>query len=378
MKLSYKQNIALESLLHSMFNEKDKGFVLSGVAGAGKTTITSKAISILNHLGYKCIGLAFTGRAAGVMKSKGISNARTIHSHIYEPILKMIYDPILKRDVEIIDGYKKRDFVDGDIFFVDEASQLSKDIVEDLISYGIPIVFIGDKEQLPSMDYSKTGFNIMDVPDIHLTEIHRQAENNPIIALSRDIRETGYINYNKFVDNNIIHSVKRRDVKHFIENHKDQLDLIMVGRNKTRQQMNDIFRASKGFTRDEIYHQEQIMCVRNKWLESAKDHIFNGELFNITEILSWSDEIVKVNIANSRISVGRVELKRHSYMEDEQYTYRDPYQFVNGYAATVFKCQGSEFDMPLYYDEDVSWFVDQRKFRYTGITRAKQKLVLIE
>ena len=65
-------------------------------------------------------------------------------------------------------------------------------------------------------------------------------------------------------------------------------------------------------------------------------------------------------------------------MEDEQYTYRDPYQFVNGYAATVFKCQGSEFDMPLYYDEDVSWFVDQRKFRYTGITRAKQKLVLIE
>ena len=56
----------------------------------------------------------------------------------------------------------------------------------DLMSFGVPVLVLGDPAQLPPIQGG--GFFTEAEPDMMLTEVHRQAEDNPIIRLSMDIR----------------------------------------------------------------------------------------------------------------------------------------------------------------------------------------------
>ena len=68
---------------------------------------------------------------------------------------------------------------------------------EDLKSFGVPILAVGDHGQLPPV---RGTFNLMEKPDIRLTKIHRQAENDPIVRLSILAREEGQIPFGQHGD----------------------------------------------------------------------------------------------------------------------------------------------------------------------------------
>ena len=86
--------------------------------------------------------------------------------------------------------YLRRERLDRSyrLIVVDEASMVSDDMLETLLSYNIPILAVGDHGQLPPV---KGQGSLMKAPDLRLEKIHRQAEGNPIIALSARIREKG-------------------------------------------------------------------------------------------------------------------------------------------------------------------------------------------
>lgn len=149
-----------------------------GFAGTGKTTIAKQINEDLNG---GVLYMAFTGKAALVLRKKGCALASTIHGAIYKPI----EDPLTGHTTFRLNPDSS--VAHARLVCVDEVSMVGPDIGNDLLSYGTKILVLGDPFQLPPIE--GVGFFTDCEPDILLTEIHRQAADNPIIRMSMDIRE---------------------------------------------------------------------------------------------------------------------------------------------------------------------------------------------
>lgn len=163
---------------------------IGGFAGCGKTFTVAQTVKTLRDKNKK-IRIAFccfTGKAAFVLRTKlqavdmltGDEYVGTIHGLIYTPVIE---------DGEVID-WKRTDAIEADLIIVDEVSMVNATIWEDLRSFKIPILAVGDHGQLPPIG---DALALMKDPDHTLTKIHRQAEGNPIIACSVMAREEGHI-----------------------------------------------------------------------------------------------------------------------------------------------------------------------------------------
>jgi exodeoxyribonuclease-5 len=266
-----------------------------------------------------------------------------------------------------------------DFLLVDEASMLDQKLMKDLTSYNIPILFVGDSEQLPSFG---DDFNIMDHHDIHLTEIHRVAEGNPIISLSRDIRENGKITKNmlyKHVDGSHLKFIDKKNfnTSYITSNHHD---IVVTGTNRKRIMVNNMYRSLLSDWDIAPRMGEPIMCLRNTWFPEMLDYMYNGEIYIPTEITQKDGEITKYllesNDSNKTFEVKIEECAWDGSCEKKAFE-QDGNTFTYSYAATCHKMQGSQFNNICYYREDVSGFCDQRKFDYTAITRAKENLTVV-
>lgn len=110
--------------------------------------------------------------------------------------------------------YLRRESLDRGyrLIVVDEASMVSDDMLDALLSYGVPVLAVGDHGQLPPV---RGAGRLMAKPDLRLEKIHRQAEGNPIIALSKRIRETGDI-ADELEDGNAFTVLSRRELDAWI------------------------------------------------------------------------------------------------------------------------------------------------------------------
>ena len=152
-------------------------FRLFGYAGTGKTTL---ARHIAEGVDGKVLFAAFTGKAALVMRSKGCDGASTIHSLIYRA----------RESGEEVPSFELWDDAPASkakLIVIDECSMVDAELGRDLMSFGVPLLVLGDPAQLPPIQGG--GFFTDAEPDAMLTEVHRQAQDNPIIRLSMDIRE---------------------------------------------------------------------------------------------------------------------------------------------------------------------------------------------
>src|SRR5205823_994557 len=127
----------------------------------------------------KVLFAAFTGKAALVMRSKGCIGASTIHSLIYRardsgeetPNFELWDDAPASRAKLIV---------------IDECSMVDAELGQDLMSFGIPVLVLGDPAQLPPIQGG--GYFTAGEPDAMLTEVHRQAQDDPIVRLSMEVR----------------------------------------------------------------------------------------------------------------------------------------------------------------------------------------------
>src|SRR6516162_1728025 len=151
-------------------------FRLFGYAGTGKTTL---ARHIADAVDGKVLFAAFTGKAALVMRSKGCRGASTIHSLIYRP-----------RDsgaeVPSFDLWEDGPATKAKLIVIDECSMVDAELGRDLLSFGAPILVLGDPAQLPPIQSG--GFFTAAEPDAMLTEVHRQTQDDPIVHLSMEVR----------------------------------------------------------------------------------------------------------------------------------------------------------------------------------------------
>src|SRR5256885_11046771 len=151
-------------------------FRLFGYAGTGKTTL---AKHLAEGIDGEVLFAAFTGKAACVMRSKGCNGATTIHSLIYKARDNGEETPSFELWHEAPASKAK-------LIVVDECSMVDAELAHDLMSFQVPLLVLGDPAQLPPIQGG--GFFTDAAPDAMLTEVHRQAQDDPIVRLSMTIR----------------------------------------------------------------------------------------------------------------------------------------------------------------------------------------------
>jgi exodeoxyribonuclease-5 len=138
-------------------------FRLFGYAGTGKTTL---ARHLAESIDGKVLFAAFTGKAASVMRSKGCQGATTIHSLIYKARDS-------GRETPTFDLWDEAPASKAKLIIIDECSMVDAELARDLMSFGVPLLVLGDPAQLPPIQGG--GFFTSTKPDAMLTEVHRQA-----------------------------------------------------------------------------------------------------------------------------------------------------------------------------------------------------------
>lgn len=181
--LTDKQNYAKNSCVYWYKNKTKPTFTIAGVAGSGKSTIIEIIIEEMGLDKKNVRYCAYTGMASNVLIRKG-NPATTIHKLIYDPI--EVQDEKTKRKKIV---FKLKETLDEDIrlIVVDEVSMVSQKMLDELLSFGIPILATGDPKQLPPIG---SGMNkLLDNPDVFLDEPLRQALDNPIIYIANLLRQ---------------------------------------------------------------------------------------------------------------------------------------------------------------------------------------------
>jgi exodeoxyribonuclease-5 len=374
MQFSPQQDEALKAVSRWLKEGQRPVFRLFGYAGTGKTTL---ARHFAEHIDGQVQFAAFTGKAAQVLRSKGATNARTIHSLIYRPRGEEAVEDETTGKTSINPTFslnRQSPVAKAALIVVDECSMVDEQLGRDLMSFGSPILVLGDPAQLPPI--SGGGFFTEHEPDHLLTEIHRQAADNPIIRMALDVREGRELAHGDFGAARVI---SRGDVDQELVLAADQ---VLVGTNRTRRRYNQRLRELKGF--DAAYPQagDKLVCLRN---DPAKG-LLNGSLW---KVMTSSRETVKPGI-NLLVSpeeddpdrgVAKIKLLKAAFEAPET---EIPWQqkkrfddFDYGYALTVHKAQGSQWDEVVLFDESFAFKETRQRWLYTAITRAAERLTVV-
>jgi len=376
-------------------------FRVFGYAGTGKTTIIKHFMASLG-IARSTYFAAFTGKAAMVMRKQGLP-ASTIHSLIYQPVppseeeckkllklieeeteiekkaeLKAEYNEISKVHFHLRDKEESK-LKDARLLVLDECSMVNDEMLEDLLTFQIPMIVLGDPGQLPPIDGEGALTRI--TPDVMLTEIHRQAEGNPIIDFATRARHGIFIP--KIRLGNSSHTSQQAIGKDEVLS----ADQIICGKNATRQMLNQRIRGLHGFT--ELYPQvgEKLICLKN----NIEKGLFNGLMCKVVEVGKMLDVGLELKIWKETDVEGQpptpvIALRAHFEVYQDKDAVKnlkwwdrtDTDEFDFGYAITCHKSQGSQWDKVLIWDDKfLVWDRKERnKWLYTAITRSVESVTI--
>lgn len=416
MQWSRQQEQALRSVDYWLQSRDQQVFYLAGFAGTGKTTLATYFAQNVEGL---VLFAAYTGKAASVLRSKGCPDANTIHHYLYsvadadrtklnelmerlqglqeelqqsrledgEPSARVL-DWIVEVEEKIAEerarlrGPRFRlnpdsPIRDASLVVLDEASMINEHIGRDLESFGVPILIIGDPAQLPPVQGS--GYFTKRDPDILLTEIHRQAADNPIIQYATAIRQGERL---PFGDHGLARKIKRDDVDVSMLAESDQ---VLCGTNKMRRKINRKVRKHLG--RASLYPLEgdKLVILRNE-----KEYgVLNGVTCRaLTEAhadpFGYDDDLyIRLEYDGQVIPLvpmdrGPFDIYNDPNLPEDWLHNRHLVQMDYGYALTVHKAQGSQWPSVFIIDDGFAARQPRQHQRwlYTAVTRAEREMTL--
>ncbi|WP_196259888.1 ATP-dependent DNA helicase [Pelagibacterium limicola] len=360
---SSQQDAALKTVAAWL---KDPGgaqvFRLFGWAGTGKSTLARHLAKDVKTVKYA----AFTGKAALVMRKRGCKGASTIHSLIYTRISEKEGEPRFVLDPESAAA-------NADLIVIDEVSMVDEVLGTDLLSFGTKVLVLGDPFQLPPVQGE--GFFTAKEPDIMLTEIHRQARDNPLVRLSLDIREGRGLDYGTYGESKVI---PRADID---QSEVLCVDQVLVGRNKTRLHYNNRIRELKNLPPEIPVKGDRLVCLRN----NPQKKLLNGQIWTVAEIKKRAGGTLEMTIDPEDADRTAVQTKVRTHEafftgEDAEMSWqlrRQYDEFTYGYCLTVHKAQGSQWDNVYLFDESFVFREEAARWLYTGITRAAERVTVV-
>lgn len=358
MTLSEDQSQAFDKMKAWMRGEYQKGENLSlgGYAGTGKTTLLKLLMEDTDLFVHV---MSLTGKACSVLVKKGVA-AQTIHSSIYHVHIEK-KKPVFTLRSHIEDTPK--------LLIIDEASMVSTEVYRDLLSFSIPILWVGDHGQLEPVGRNP---GVMKNPDIRLEKIHRQAEGNPIIMFADRIRKGAIpqaIASSKDTQVSVIPKAKANLSL-------GDVDQVIVAMNRTRVRINKAIRASLGRQLDRPTVGDRVICLKNK----RNEGLFNGLQGVIKQIYfdkSWPVAQAQIMLESGRLWEGELLTEQFNrpkgLVEPDKALWKASY-WDYAYAITCHKSQGSEWPRVLVLEEKCPLW-EMPRWRYTAVTRAAEELV---
>lgn len=345
-------------------------FYLAGYAGTGKTTLASHFLSE-NRL--DAVTATFTGKAAHVLRQKGVSDARTIHSMAYEPVPGSSPPEFRPRPLE------ESPLHSADILVLDEVSMVPDDMADDLRAYGVPMLVLGDPGQLPPI--RGTGAFTRRDPDAFLTEIHRQASGSPILRLAAAAREGRPIPPCRVESELGDVLVCDYDRSHILRA-REAGGAIICGVHRHRWGMTSVLRREvAGVAAPYPLAGEPVMCCRN----NPEMGLFNGMSGVATEDAQREGRYVYLKVRmdgrefDQELTCDPVlfdEHRRGMRLEEPRYD-RYVHLFDYGYVLTCHKSQGSEWEDVTILDDSRFFRGDADRWLYTACTRASRRVTLM-
>lgn len=374
-------------------------FRLFGAAGTGKTTL---ARHLAGALGADIVYGAYTGKAAHVLRNKGVP-ATTIHSAIYHPVdnkearaqhravqadlADVVASGVLdtepaartrKEELEreladleqaIHQGVEfelnpMSEWADADLIVLDEVSMVNENLARDIESFGVPILVLGDPHQLPPVDGG--GYYTNARPDVLLDEVHRFYSDSPVGSLATAVRQGG--------------SWQDRLVKVDLEQAM-AADQVICWKNATRHAITAAMRKRRGSPAGAPVPGDRVMCLVNN-----KDiGVFNGQQFEVLEVDAKADEFFlrdddgqtrwyTYDPDGFRGQDGEQEAKGRRRFRGKVglFTFAD--------VITCHKAQGSEWPHVYVVDQTHQMWrntdADKRRWVYTACTRAQEQITL--
>lgn len=374
-------------------------FRLFGFAGTGKTTLAQE---IEQMLGIKVVYATFTGKASQVLRNKGCANATTIHSLIYQvkekgrtklseleqALLEAQVDVNIRRIEEIKAEIKneRRNLsnpafslglglavLDADLIIIDECSMVDAQMGVDLMSFKKPILVLGDPAQLPPI-MGGGFFTEGHKPDVMLTEIHRQARDNPIIHMATRIRTGEQLDLGSYGESKV---VLPRELS---QGEALTYDQVLVGKNATRRRMINKFRDTLGHNNAFPLQGEKLICLRN-------DHdkgLLNGSMWEATATtVGTMEDRILLSVRSLDGTGVELDTEAHKFpflgeeMTLPWWERTEADEFEYGYAITVHKSQGSQYGSVMLLDE---WKMRESRQRwlYTAVTRAAERVTVVK
>ena len=349
-----------------------KVMVLTGGPGTGKTTTTQGIIAAYRSFGLKILLAAPTGRAAKRMTEATGLEAKTIHRLL---------------ECKPPEGYQKNEDnpLDGDVLIIDECSMIDMILMNALlkaIPEGMRLILVGDIDQLPSVGAGNVLRDIIDsgvFPVVRLTRIFRQAQSSRIIMNAHAINEGKFPDISNGKNTDFFYIEKEdpeeavQEIVRLVKNnlpryYKTPWNHIQV---LTPMQKGIVGAANLNLALQEALNPQgdglrrggylfrtgdKVMQIRNNY----EKEIFNGDIGTV-ESVDLQERTLKVNFDQHIIEYEASELD----------------ELVHAYATTIHKAQGSEYPivvMPVLMNHYVML---QRNLIYTGITRAKNVLVIV-
>lgn len=369
--LSEGQWSALETTLSS------KVSIVTGGPGTGKTTLVRAIIAVFEGAGKRILLAAPTGRAAKRLFEVTSREAKTIHR-------LLAYN-------HKSGGFQKNEEnpLDADVVIVDEASMVDVFLMYHLVK-AVPatavLILVGDIHQLPPVGPGNVLRDMIDsrrVPAVYLTEIFRQARESLIIVNAHQINQGNvpampssnrdtlkdYYFIEQDDPEKVLSTIRElccvripdrfnfhplSDIQVLSPMHKGIVGTANLNRvlqealNKSSDMIERMGRTFKRL--------DKVMQIRNNY---TKD-VFNGDIGTISEI---DGKMQKLTVEYDGRPV--------------DYDFAELDELVLAYAVSVHKSQGSEYRAVVLPVMTQHYVLLQRNLIYTGITRAKELVVLI-
>lgn len=361
--------------------------IITGGPGTGKTTIIKGIVDLyskLNKYNFEettkhLALLSPTGRASKKMSESTSYPSSTIHR-----FLKWSKD-----DNKFMVNENNPDF--SELIIIDEVSMIDIELFSSLLkglTQNIKIILVGDYNQLPSVGPGNLLKDLIDsevIDTISLEMIYRQSEDSYIPILAHDIKNNEVTEefletkddytFLKCSKESIIKNLKNLSLK-LVEKGYDYKNVQILapmyaginGIDNLNKELQDIYNP-KDVTKKEIKIGDIIYRENDKILQlvnNPDENVFNGDIGTIIKILNENESESK---------------KTEIYVQYDytcvKYLPKDLVKIKHGFAISIHKSQGSEFDlviMPICMSYHRMLY---KKLIYTGITRAKKKLILI-
>jgi len=360
--------------------------IITGGPGTGKTTIIKAITEVyqeMNHLDLddfmmELALLAPTGRAAKRMSESTLLPASTIHRFLH-------WD---KESNEF--NVNEDDPSQVHLVIIDEVSMIDTKLLDSLfrgLLDNVKIVMVGDYDQLPSVGPGQVLKDLIEsdiIPIIHLNRLYRQSNQSYIPELASEIKNNDLGNYLDTKEDYEFEVCDAINIRKYL--HNTVVNLISQGyTSKDIQVMAPMYRGENGIdnlnsdlqnifnpksdNKAEIHYADVVYRLGDKILELINmpdDGVFNGDIGIINNIIS-----------HTKSDSGKDEIYVDYDGNVVKYYPKDLANIKHGFAISIHKSQGGEFPIVVMPITRSYYRMLYRKLIYTGITRAKKKLIMI-